>query len=366
MNYDIIKHITCAAFLALAFNTQAQGDDNLQTGAPSGNDVDLSQLVADGRASRGSASRSTAPSTPSSTNSRDRSTPTPSTNSNSSAKNSDRPTRPAPTPSADRHEKHRHAPSSSNTHRETEHHRRRHYHSGAVPPPPPADVVYVESTPYVASTYDEADEEYAINPHSLSVSLGFSITSRDIYSDFLTDESNVARGGYVGGLRYDFGPQFLDPVYMSIGVDYTKQKYENNFDAYNYMTNEKVMVEVPLHFGIRLGLANNVYIGAGLGPTFSFGLSGKCKETFDFRDDEHPEADFGTFTHDSYGGKYGVNKFRAGIDTELYLFISRVYIGYNLKIYPGDDCEPRDLYGELVNTFDCRLSQSLRIGYKIF
>lgn len=176
-------------------------------------------------------------------------------------------------------------------------------------------------------------------------------------------EENRAFGkslGYNVEIRTDVG--LSRRLFCSSGVGFSKQSFYKMFSPGNYMSSTKRFLEIPLMFGIRDG-DDDLIFSLSIGPRFTYGINGKCKEYYDF----YPYPEYGLFTHESYGGKYGVDRFSVGAGLEANIVVYKLLLGLNFSLYPNNDCKPAEIYDGLYRRFhSCRTNISIKAGWRIF
>ncbi len=167
--------------------------------------------------------------------------------------------------------------------------------------------------------------------------------------------------GYNVEIRTEIG--LSGSLFCSSGVGFSKQSFYKMFSPGNYMCSTKRFLEIPLMFGFRDVEDEDLLFSFSVGPRFTYGINGVCDEHYDF----YPEPEYGVFSHNSYDGKYGVDRFSVGAGIETYMIASRFLIGLSFSLYPNNDCKPAELYDGLYRRFhSCRTNISIKAGWRIF
>lgn len=300
---------------------------------------------------------------------------------NSSSSNDERPSRTSGErpvrPQSSNHDSHHdphhgHNNYSGHHHDHYDEHRHHHHvHSGGT--------VVVAGTGYSAastSAYEASStvsRNHDINRFMLFANLSCGVSYRGASGvheyeycdeDVQIDEENrafVESLGYNVEVRTDVG--LTRRLFCSSGVGFSKQSFYKMFSPGNYMSSTKRFLEFPFMFGFRDDDDEDFIFSVSVGPRLTYGINGKCDEYYDF----YPEPEYGVFSHDSYGGKYGVDRFSVGAGIETQFVIYRFLLGLNFSLYPNNDCKPAELYDGLYRRFhSCRTNISIKAGWKIF
>lgn len=261
--------------------------------------------------------------------------------------------------SSSRNEHHGHHNSYSSHHGYDDHHHH-HGHGGET-------VVVVEEPVYYTSSYAEPVEivEYDIDRFMLFINATGTMSFRGFADELEYEDDDDYFGkcfGYNFEARADVG--LTRCLFLSPGVGYSKQSFYNRFTEFgNYMVNTKRFLEVPLMIGYRNSYYDGYFSSLSIGPRFAYGLSGRCAEHYDF----YPDEERGVFEHNSYGGKYGVDRFSVGFAFEANLIFRRFLFGCGFSFFPKNDCKPTDLYEGLYGKFyNCRANINFKLGWRVF
>lgn len=366
----IRKNIVLSVLLSFAFLSSASASDFEKYDG----DFVLAQNT-----SRGN-ERSARPINTSSSNEGTSSSSKSSSSSSSSSKTSrneygesrskERPSRPTnERPQRPHNVNHATTPHDSYHHGGHDNHHHHHSHGGG-------DVVYVveDDVYYGPTTSSETNNyssgDYKIDRFMLFANLGFGVSFRgasgmvEYEYDDEDEEDNEKFGnslGYNVELRFDVG--LTKHLFLGSGVGFTKQSIYNKFLPGNYMKSTKRFLDIPVFFGFRKSSDEDFIASVALGPRLAYGLNGQCREHYDF----YPDPEYGVFSHDTYGGKYGLNKFSVGAGLEANLVIYRLLLGFDFSLYPNNDCKPAEIYDGLYKRFyGCRTNFSIKAGWRIF
>ena len=137
----------------------------------------------------------------------------------------------------------------------------------------------------------------------------------------ITKSDMDSKIGFNAGLRGEYN--FTEDMYLGVGLGYShKGVKEDDLKA------SAGYIEIPVHFGYRMGLTDKISTFGEFGPYFGIGVAGKWK--FDgeklgdfFGEDEAKRFDMGL-------------GLRAGVE---FMQKYQVHIGYDfglLKIYEGE------------------------------
>ena len=258
-----------------------------------------------------------------------------------------------------------HTPSSGHAHHHDPQppHHHHHHHGGDVVVVVEDDANYTTSTSDYSSTYVSKDCD--LDRFMLFVNLGFGVSYRG-FSGALDYEEEEEDGlfenlGYNIEVRCDVG--LTKHLFISSGVGFAKQSIYNEFLPGNYMRNTKRFLDIPLLFGYRKADDEDFWGSLSIGPRFAYGVNGECREYYDF----YPSPEHGVFKHNSYGGKYGSDRFCVGVGLEANMVINKFLLGFDVSFYPKNDCLPEEIYEGLYRRFyTIRTNFSIKAGWRIF
>lgn len=275
-----------------------------------------------------------------------------------------RPTRPSDS-RPERPQAKPHAPSAGHAHHhdpQPPHHHHHHHHGGDVVVVVEDDANYTTSTNNYTSEYVSKDCD--LDKFMLFVNLGFGASYRGFSGalDFEEEEDGLFENlGYNIEVRCDVG--LTKHLFISSGVGFAKQSIYNQFSPGNYMRNTKRFWDVPLLFGYRKADDEDFWGSLSVGPRFAYGVNGECREYYDF----YPDPEYGVFKHNSYGGKYGSDRFAVGVGCEANMVVYKFLLGLGVSFYPKNDCLPEEIYDGLYRRFyNIRTNFSIKAGWRIF
>ena len=219
-----------------------------------------------------------------------------------------------------------HAPSPGHAHHhdpQPPHHH--HHHGGDVVVVVEDDANYTSATSSPSSNVASGD--YEMDRFMLFANLGCGASYRgfsgeiyDVEEDDGDDSDYIPPLGYNIEVRCDVG--LTKHLFVSSGVGFAKQSIYNKFLPGNYMYSTKRFLEIPLLFGYRKADDEDFWGSLSVGPRFAYGLNGVCREYYDF----YPSPEHGVFKHNSYDGKYGLNRFAVGAGFEANMMIFKLKI----------------------------------------
>lgn len=190
---------------------------------------------------------------------------------------------------------------------------------------------------------------------------GFSGEIYDVEEYDGDDSDYIPPLGYNIEVRCDVG--LTKHLFVSSGIGFSKQSIYNKFLPGNYMYSTKRFLEIPLLFGYRKTNDEDFWGSLSVGPRFAYGLNGVCREYYDF----YPSPEHGVFKHNSYDGKYGLNRFAVGAGFEANVIIFKLLLGVGVCFYPKSDCLPEEIYEGLYRRFyTIRTNFSIKAGWRIF
>ena len=257
-----------------------------------------------------------------------------------------------------------HAPSPGHAHHHDPQppHHHHHHHGGDVVVVVEDDANYTTSTSDYSSTYVSKDCD--LDRFMLFANLGFGVSYRGFSGalDFEEEEEGLFENlGYNVEVRCDVG--LTKHLFISSGVGFAKQTIYNQFLPGNYMRNTKRFLDIPLLFGYRKADDEDFWGSLSIGPRFAYGVNGECREYYDF----YPDPEHGVFKHNSYGGKYGTDRFCVGVGLEANMVIYKFLLGFGVSFYPKNDCLPAEIYNGLYKRFyNLRTNFSIKAGWRIF
>jgi|GEM_PF-951232 hypothetical protein len=256
-----------------------------------------------------------------------------------------------------------HSPSSGHAHHhdpQPPHHH--HHHGGDVVVVVEDDANYTTSTSNYSSS--SVSKDCDLDRFMLFANLGFGVSYRGFSGllDFEDEDDGLFENlGYNIEVRCDVG--LTKHLFLSSGVGFAKQSIYNQFSPGNYMRNTKRFLDIPLLFGYRKADDEDFWGSLSVGPRFAYGVSGECREYYDF----YPDPEFGVFKHNSYGGKYGANRFAVGVGCEANMVVYKFLLGFSVSFYPKNDCSPDGIYDGLYRRFyKVRTNFSMKAGWRIF
>lgn len=254
-----------------------------------------------------------------------------------------------------------HAPAPGHAHHHDPQPPHHHHHGGDV-------VVVEDDANYMTSTSDNTStyvsKDCDLDRFMLFANLGFGVSYRGFSGalDFEEEEDGLFENlGYNIEVRCDVG--LTKHLFISSGVGFAKQSIYNEFLPGNYMRNTKRFFDIPLFFGYRKADDEDFWGSLLIGPRFAYGLNGVCREYYDF----YPSPEHGVFKHNSYGGKYGSDRFCVGVGLEANMVINKFLLGFDVSFYPKNDCLPEEIYDGLYRRFySLRTNFSIKAGWRIF
>ncbi|MBR5209442.1 MAG: hypothetical protein IKV67_06275 [Paludibacteraceae bacterium] len=256
-----------------------------------------------------------------------------------------------------------HAPSAGHAHHHDPQppHHHHHHHGGDVVVVVEDDANYTTANSYTSNV---ASGDYDMDRFMLFANLGFGVSYRGFSGvfDFEDEEGGLFENlGYNIEVRCDVG--LSKHLFISSGAGFAKQSIYNQFSPGNYMCNTKRFLDIPLLFGYRKADEKDFWGSLSVGPRFAYGVNGVCREHYDF----YPDPECGVFKHDSYGGRYGSDRFAVGVGFEANMVIYKFLLGFGLSFYPKNDCLPGEIYEGLYRRFyNLRTNYSIKAGWRIF
>ncbi|MCR5246558.1 MAG: PorT family protein [Paludibacteraceae bacterium] len=278
-----------------------------------------------------------------------------------------RPARPSDTrPARPQAKPHAPAPGHAHHHDPQPPHHHHHHHGGDVVVVVEDDVNYTTSTSnnYTTSVSKDCDLDRFMLFANLGCGAsyrGFSGEIYDVEEDDGDDSDYIPPLGYNIEVRCDV--ELTKHLFVSSGVGFAKQSIYNKFLPGNYMYSTKRFLEIPLLFGYRKADDEDFWGSLSVGPRFAYGVNGVCREYYDF----YPSPEHGVFEHNSYGGKYGSDRFSVGVGLEANMVINKFLLGFDVSFYPKNDCLPEEIYKGLYRRFHTiRTNFSIKAGWRIF
>lgn len=274
-----------------------------------------------------------------------------------------RPSRPSDSRPARPHVKpHALSPAQAHHHDPQPPHHHHHHHGGDVVVVVEDDANYTTSTSNNFTT--SVSKDCDLDRFMLFANLGFGVSYRGFSGalDFDEEEDGLFENlGYNIEVRCDVG--LTKHLFVSSGVGFAKQSIYNYFSPGNYMRNTKRFLDIPLLFGYRKADDEDFWGSLSLGPRFAYGLNGVCREYYDF----YPDPEHGVFKHNSYGGKYGLDRFSVGVGLEVNMVIYKFLLGFGVSFYHRNECVPEEIYDGLYRRFySLRTNFSIKAGWRIF
>lgn len=259
-----------------------------------------------------------------------------------------------------------HTPSSGHAHHHSQPPHHHHHHGGDVVVVVEDDANYTTSTSNNSTT--SVSKDCDLDRFMLFANLGCGASYRgfsgEIYDveEYDGDDSDyIPPLGYNIEVRCDVG--LTKHLFVSSGIGFSKQSIYNKFLPGNYMYSTKRFLEIPLLFGYRKTNDEDFWGSLSVGPRFAYGLNGVCREYYDF----YPSPEHGVFKHNSYDGKYGLNRFAVGAGFEANVIIFKLLLGFDVSFYPKNDCLPEEIYEGLYRRFyTIRTNFSIKAGWRIF
>lgn len=259
-----------------------------------------------------------------------------------------------------------HTPSSGHAHHHSQPPHHHHHHGGDVVVVVEDDANYTTSTSNNSTT--SVSKDCDLDRFMLFANLGCGASYRgfsgEIYDveEYDGDDSDyIPPLGYNIEVRCDVG--LTKHLFVSSGIGFSKQSIYNKFLPGNYMYSTKRFLEIPLLFGYRKTNDEDFWGSLSVGPRFAYGLNGVCREYYDF----YPSPEHGVFKHNSYDGKYGLNRFAVGAGFEANVIIFKLLLGVGVCFYPKSDCLPEEIYDGLYKRFySLRTNFSIKAGWRIF